>query len=393
MKNLHDLVSRHGGIRPAARALGIAESTLRGRLKAIGEEVPDEEGRASYRMAELETEVRALRAQLAASKKETLDEQFVKQRIFKLVQADPIVPKWLVTSRAPRSSPGVPTLLASDWHFGEVVDPSQVGGLNEYNLQIARRRARRLIETTIDLLRNHVVNANYPGIVFAIAGDMVSGDLHEELTATNEIEIMPTVMELFGTLCWCIETLADNFDRVFIPCCSGNHGRNTHKTRHKGRNFTNFDWLVYCLLAKRFEKDKRITFHIPNGPDTIYSVFGHRYLLTHGDKLGNGGDGIIGAIGPIIRGDHRRRGRQSQIGQPYNTLICGHYHQLIQLERVIVNGSLKGYCEYAYTNGYGFERPRQALWLTHPVHGITFSMPVNVDESPSSSDREWVKWA
>lgn len=393
MKNLHDLVSRHGGIRPAARALGIAESTLRGRLKAIGEEVPDEEGRAPYRMAELETEVRALRAQLAASKKETLDEQFVKQRIFKLAQVDPIVPKWLVTSRAPRSSPGVPTLLASDWHFGEVVDPSQVGGLNEYNLQIARRRARRLIETTIDLLRNHVVNANYPGIVFAIAGDMVSGDLHEELTATNEIEIMPTVMELFGTLCWCIETLADNFDRVFIPCCSGNHGRNTHKTRHKGRNFTNFDWLVYCLLAKRFEEDKRITFHIPNGPDTIYSVFGHRYLLTHGDKLGNGGDGIIGAIGPIIRGDHRRRGRQSQIGQPYNTLICGHYHQLIQLERVIVNGSLKGYCEYAYTNGYGFERPRQALWLTHPAHGITFSMPVNVDESPSSSDREWVKWA
>lgn len=384
-------VDRHGSIRGAARALGIAESTLRGRLRGAApanEALPPE-----YRMAELETEVKALRSQLAAAKKETLDEQFVKQKIFKLAQTEPTIPKWMVADRAAKSSPGVPTLLASDWHFGEVVDPNQVGGLNEYNLQIARKRARRMIEVTIDLLKNHLVNGNYPGIVFALAGDLVSGDLHEELTATNEIEIMPTVIELFGTLCWCIETLANEFGRVFVPCCSGNHGRNTHKTRHKGRNFTNFDWLVYCLLSKRFEGDKRITFQIPDGPDTVYSVYGHRYLLTHGDKLGNGGDGIIGALGPIIRGDHRRRGRQSQIGQPYDTLLCGHYHQLIQLERVIVNGSLKGYCEYAYTNSYGFERPRQALWITHPSQGLTFSMPVNVDEPKKSQSSNWVGWA
>jgi hypothetical protein len=387
--DLKKSVEKHGSIRGAARALGIPESTLRFRLKSEADETLPPE----YRSAELETEVKALRSQLAAVKRETLDEQFVKQRIFKLAQVDPAIPKWMISSRSPKSSPGVPTLLASDWHFGEVVDPHQVGGLNEYNLQIARKRVRRLIDTTIDLLSNHLVNGNYPGIVFALGGDMISGDLHEELTATNEIEVMPTVIELFGTLCWCIDRLVDEYGRVFVPCASGNHGRNTHKTRHKGRNFTNFDWLVYCLLAKRFENDPRITFQIPDGPDTVYSIYGHRYLLTHGDKLGNGGDGIIGALGPIIRGDHRRRGRQSQIGQPYDTLLCGHYHQLIQLERVIVNGSLKGYCEYAYTNSYGFERPRQALWITHETQGITFSMPVNVDEAGKPRSSAWVALA
>jgi hypothetical protein len=44
-----------------------------------------------------------------------------------------------------------------------------------------------------------------------------------------------------------------------------------------------------------------------------------------------------------------------------------------------VNGSLKGYDEYAYTNNFPFEPPTQALWLTHPEFGITISMPVFVD--------------
>ena len=60
--------------------------------------------------------------------------------------------------------------------------------------------------------------------------------------ATNEREIMPTLLDVHGLLIWCIETLAKEFGRVFVPCVTGNHGRNTHKIRAKGRNFTNFDW-------------------------------------------------------------------------------------------------------------------------------------------------------
>lgn len=393
MSNALDvLLSQYGTIKAVADALGVHPSTVKRRAAAgtldVSAATPTILTMASqeamvkdYRLAELETEVKALRSHIAATKKETLDEMFVKSKIIKLANTEPLVPDWIKhpKTKSKKSYPGTPTLFASDWHFGEVVDPSQVGGLNEYNMEIAGERCKRLIERTTNLLLDHFSYNDYPGIVFAIGGDMVSGDLHDELSATNEIEIMPTVIELFGKLSWCIDSLSSTFGKVYVPCVSGNHGRNTHKTRHKGRNFTNFDWLVYCLLQKRFEGNSNITFNIPNGPDCLYEVEGHKYLLTHGDKLGNGGDGIIGALGPVIRGDHRRRGRQSQIGQPYDTMLCGHFHQLIQLERIRVNGSLKGYCEYAYTNSYGFERPRQGLWLTHPEQGITFSMPVNVD--------------
>jgi hypothetical protein len=206
------------------------------------------------------------------------------------------------------------------------------------------------------------------------------------------MEMMPVLLDLWGALTWAIEALADSFGQVFVPCVTGNHGRNTHKIRAKGRNFTSFDWLLYAFLEKRFEGDDRVRFQIPDGPDCLYSVMGHRYLLTHGDQF-RGGDGMIGALGPIIRGDHRKRGRNAQVGMDYDTMLLGHWHQLIQLQRLIVNGSLKGYDEYAYSNNFPFEPPRQALWLTHPHHGITFSAPVNVERPKAKAAAPaWVAW-
>jgi len=173
---------------------------------------------------------------------------------------------------------------------------------------------------------------------------------------------------------------------------TGNHGRNTKKPRAKGRNYSNFDWLLYQFLAKHFEQDRRVQFLIPDGTDAHWTVFGHRYCMTHGDQF-RGGDGMIGALGPIIRGDHKKRSRNGQIDMGYDTLLMGHWHQLIQLQRVIVNGSLKGYDEYAAANNFGFEQPQQALWLTHAERGITFSMPVHVDERKKPQCAKWLEFA
>jgi hypothetical protein len=335
--------------------------------------------------------IRQLESASASQQEEQLTAEYIKKKIIKLRDSKTITPNWLIKKNEKKKFAGVPTLFASDWHWGEVVDPNQINGVNEYNMTIAQNRARTMVEKAIDLLQNYVANANYPGIVFVLGGDMVSGDIHEELMATNEKEIMPTVLDLFGVLSWCIHTLANEFGNVFVPCVSGNHGRNTHKIRNKGRNFTSFDWLLYQFLAKRFENDTRITFHIPDGSDAYYSVFGHKYLLTHGDQF-RGGDGVIGALGPIIRGDHRKRSRNSQIDMGYETMLLGHWHQLIQLERLIVNGSLKGYDEYAYSNNFGFEPPRQAMWITHPEHGITFSIPIYVDSKKRKIQKDWISW-
>lgn len=385
-----------GNVTRAAAALGISRSTLQSRLRiaqADSAQPVDCVTQASLNVEGLKDRIKTLEAELKFRLRETLDAEYIKEKIIGLTEAEVRPPAWLDRGTKVFTGAGVPTLFASDWHWGEVVDPKQINGVNKYNVAISQERARTLIEKTIDLLVNHLYMPNYPGIVFALGGDMVSGDIHEELTATNDLEMMPVVLDLFGVLRWCIERLADQFGKVFVPCVSGNHGRNTKKIRAKGRNFTSFDWLVYQFLSKHFENDARVRFLIPDGSDCHYVVMGHRYLLTHGDQF-RGGDGMIGALGPIVRGDHRKRSRNTQIDMGYDTMLLGHWHQLIQLQRLIVNGSLKGYDEYAYTNNFPFEAPRQALWITHPDHGITFSAPVNVGApgKPAKRASEWVSW-
>jgi hypothetical protein len=342
--------------------------------------------------AKLQDEVRELRARLTLKEKESLTDDYVKAKILGLANSPVEPPKWLNPSKVTRSGLMVPTLMLSDLHWGETVYPTQVNGVNEYSIAIAQRRLRTAIERTVDLCKLHMVDPHYPGIVCALGGDMLSGDIHEELSESNDLPVMPAMLDLFGCLIWAVGRLADEFGKVFLPCVTGNHGRNTRKPRAKSRNYSNFDWLLYQFLARHFAADKRVQFHIPDGSDAHWSVFGHRYCLTHGDQF-RGGDGMIGALGPIIRGDHKKRSRNGQIELGYDTLLLGHWHQLIQLQRLIVNGSLKGYDEYAASGNFGFEPPQQALWLTHSQRGITFSMPVHVEDRKKPVVQEWVRFA
>lgn len=397
-----DALITHGSQSAAARALGLNRNTYRDRLAEaqrrglqpdLRNSPPTPAGVATPGENDiLRDRVRTLETLLKQQRADELTAEQVRAAILQLTATPANPPTWLVPQKLPKGSPGTPTLFLSDLHWGEVVDASQIGGVNAYDVEIAQRRLRAVVEHAIDLLKYHMVNPSYPGLVLALGGDMVTGDIHEELSATNAMEIMPTFVDLYDSLVWAIGTMADVFGKVFVPCVTGNHGRNTHKIRAKGRNFTSFDWLVYVMLERHFKKDARISIYAPNGPDALYKVHNHRYLLTHGDQF-RGGDSMIGPLGPITRGDHKKRSRNSQIGQEYDTILMGHWHQDIRLRRLIVNGSLKGYDEYAYSNNFFFEPPSQALWMTHPEHGITFSMPVLAERGERKAPQEWASWS
>lgn len=342
----------------------------------------------------VKAELKRLKAENANLKESALTSETIRRLIISLARDvdKTSTPAWVLNTKKGHDGPGVPTLFMSDLHWGEVVHPTQVNGVNSYNLKTAHRRLDTLAESTVRLLQILSPKMEYPGIVLMFGGDMISGNIHDELATTNEINTMPTVLDLFGRLASFIVTMADNLGHVFVTGVTGNHGRDTHKIWAKDRHHTSFDWLLYCFLAKHFENDKRITFLIPDGPDAYFKIYNHRYLLTHGDQF-RGGDGMIGALGPIIRGDHKKRSRNGQIGMEYDTMCCGHWHQYMHLTRLIVNGSLKGYDEYAYSNNFPFEPPQQALWLTHPKYGITYRMPVYVDSRGKATERDWVSVA
>ena len=321
----------------------------------------------------------------------------IRREIFKLSEYTVDPPKWL-SQRGPTSgNRGCPIAVWSDFHYGEVIDPDQVGGVNKYNMNIAKSRFKTLVDSTIDICENHMgrTKVPYPGIVVALGGDLIGGDIHEELMVTNDRTPHQSVHDLTDLLGAGIETVASKFGRVFVPCVVGNHGRSTHKVRSKTRVYTNYDWSIYCNLEREYRKDKRITVMVPSETDAHFAVYGHRFLLTHGDSLGvKGGDGIIGAIGPIMRGLMKLHTSKAQIGQDFDTAIICHWHQFLPLPGIIVNGSFKGYDEYSMLRLRArYEKPTQALIFVHPDHGITVPWPVFLEkQSKVLSSKEWVKW-
>lgn len=341
----------------------------------------------------LRRQISDLKGAIRKEKENNLDTRVIRKEILKLADQDPTPPKWIAAPKKGSASVLVPITIWSDWHWCEVVRKEEIHGINEYNLTIARKRANVLVDRTIHLCNLFKADSKYPGVVICLGGDFFSGDIHDELRETNEITSISSILELLGVLKTAIQKMADHFGKVFIPAVAGNHGRTTHKPTYKMRAHTNYDWLLYNLLEKQFEGDNRIQFLIPEGADAYFKVFSHRYLLTHGDNLGvKGGDGIIGVIGPILRGNVKTSLSSSRVGLDYDTLLCGHFHQYTPLSQVIVNGNLKGFDEYAHLRLRAVpEPPQQALWLQHSEHGIIAHLPVYCEpKAVTNTPKDWV---
>lgn len=286
---------------------------------------------------------------------------------------------WIKGPREVKGNTGIPTLFLSDIHFDEVVRPEEVNHVNAYNHEIAVARIKHTFQTTVDLLKKHLFKPKYDGIICALGGDLLSGNIHEELAETNEQTILKSTLDLTDLLATGIGGLADEFGRVFVPCVVGNHGRLHKKPRYKQRIEQNYEWAIYQYLQRHFKNDSRVSFLIPDGPDAQWTVYGRTYNLNHGDQF-KGGSGISGIFSPLMLGMARKQKKQNAIGQPFDVMLNGHWHQYLHTDYLIVNGSIKGYDEFANMHNFNFEPPQQALFVSHPTKRETFRMPILCDK-------------
>lgn len=386
----------------AARRFGCDPRTARREAKRLkangrsGETRKPEPTPAEQRLVVgLQDEVARLRKQIKALHREELDTESVRAILGRLARATAQPPRWTIDPgrKGARGTPEVPVAVWSDWHMGEVVSLAETSGRNAYDPQIAEARVRRLVASTIALCRKHGPG-DYPGIVINLLGDFVSGGLHAELLKTDAEEAIPTVLRCVDLLIWALGEMIEAFGHVYCPCASGNHGRATQKPEFKRYVYKNYDWLIYQLLARHFAGDHRIVFDIPDTNEVHYRVFGQRYLAMHGDMLGvKGGDGIIGSLGPIARGETKVGKQAAALGLDYDVLVIGHWHQMLWLTRVIVSNTLKGWDEFA-KNALRAppSNPSQPLWFVHPRRGITSRWEIQVEEPKAGQGEEWVSF-
>lgn len=354
-------------------------------LKALSEaglkqEILSVQDQAGYEIAQLKSELESMKTYIRELEEDTVNATTLRDMI-----GSPDTTElgegtdWMTAPRKITSGlTGTPILFLSDIHFDEVVKPAQVNYLNEYNHEIAVRRMKHTFQTAVDLTKKHMMKPKYDGFICALGGDMLSGNIHEELRETNAQKINQSILDIGDLLADGIAGLADEFGRVFVPCVVGNHGRHDRKPRAKNAVFDNYEWLIYQYLVRHFKKDSRITFLIPDGFDAYFTIYGRHYCLTHGDQF-FGGAGIAGIFSPLMLGMARKQRRQTSVGEPFDVMMYGHFHQYLHTDLLFGNGSMKGYDEYAYKMNFPYEPPQQGLTIEHPEKRTTFRMPVLCD--------------
>lgn len=279
---------------------------------------------------------------------------------------------------------GVVTSIFSDNHFDEVVRPEEIFKANKYNRKIATQRAERYFEKLVELPREYLTNITYDGAAIFMLGDHFSGDIHEELRRTNASEMAGSVAYWLDPVSAGIKLLADEYGHVTLDCVVGNHGRNP-KDRYvpaKRPAESNIDYLLFALLERDFRGDERVEFNLALGSNTMRKIYDTSYLLTHGYEF-KGGNAIAGLFSPLMLGHHRKAKRQNALGMPFDVMCLGHFHQYtaVPSQGLIINGSTKGYDEYAFTSNFGVEPAQQAMWVTTPEHGASaFHVPIIVQD-------------
>lgn len=291
-------------------------------------------------------------------------------------------PEWMLHSAdgGSRSSLIVHT---SDWHAGEVVNPGEIEGMNSYGPRIMQERLHRLFSAACEIGMRWMDGAECDGVLLTLGGDLISGDIHEELLRTNALLSNAQVKLVVETAEAGIRLLLETYRHVHVAAVPGNHGRQTHKTTAKLSAGLSYDILAADMLRDRFRNDDRVTWQIAHGPDVRVPLYGRTILVTHGDKMGTGGgQGFAGPVLPIIRGANKVKLQSLSANLGCDLILSGHYHTSAAPPGILANGSVVGYSEFGNQIRAAVEPPKQ--WLARFSHkwGLCERLDVQLDEAP-----------
>lgn len=259
-------------------------------------------------------------------------------------------------------------LLWSDVHAGEVVVPAEVGGMNSYDWPVMLRRQRELFTA----VASYAAHRNYDvaELVVCGLGDILAGNIHDELKQTNALPLAEATVQAGLDLADWLEQFLDVFPRVRFAGVIGNHGRESHRPQAK-RKYSNADWVAYQIMRQRLSKNPAITFDIPKSARHPVKVYDSQLLLFHGDGVGP--SAMVGVPwGGIIRHVSRLRNQYAAFGLAIDHFLCGHFHEAnaVSAKRILVNGSVVGASEYSLDRFGEGSPPEQLLLTFNRNHGL-----------------------
>jgi len=260
----------------------------------------------------------------------------------------------------------------SDTHIGESVNLQQMGGMNQYDFEIFNNRLHGWAIQLLNLVTYRRNSADVNELVIPLLGDMVSGDIHEELSKTNIDHCMGQMIRGANLISQALRYLAPHFDSIKIPCVVGNHGRMTKKPPMKNK-YMDWDYLMYQWIAAFCRNHSNIEFDISQSFFHIFNVANRNILITHGDAVSGGGSqqSLMKTVSNL-----RSMLQYNQVGTEkthFDSVMLGHFHRVDEIDidtgELHICGCMKGPDEFSFQRMQKASSPKQILTYWHPTYG------------------------
>lgn len=374
------LVDTHGSVDGAFRASGMTmkawrahcrANDVRARLASVATPLArptPSVGDSVSREEILEQEVIDLRKQVKSARKlEVFDAKALAllEENVQALEADYTPIKLDVD---PKLTTHAHVLQWSDLHAAERVSYEAMSGLNEFNWDIMVERHQSMARA----IRSFKKNRPYPidELHIAAVGDMVTGDIHDELRETNEIVITEAAVKLGLFMADFVSAeLVPLYKRIILKAVVGNHGRTTAKPEFKNAH-KNWDWIAFKVMELRLAAFKNVIVEVPKSFEAVMTVFDKNILLFHGDGVPSNMPGV--PWGGIQRRTKELFDTWMSKGIYIDHFAYGHYHEanMTGQGRMWGNGSIKGPDEYSLKRFGGGRPPCQLLHTFHPTRGL-----------------------
>ena len=241
----------------------------------------------------------------------------------------------------------------TDTHFNTLLNESESLG-NSYNFDIASKRLKKFITETIKEFKLQNVTDCY----LFMTGDMCSSSRRlQEVLSMNSSICMATIIATKLLMQAIIEL--NKYFNVKISFCVGNESRINQDLYSSNAILSseNVDYLIAQNLKLLFEGKKGVEFidpkslvknfiEIPIDKDKTFNV-----VLTHGNQIKCEEKSYATIANQFLLNNKR-----------VDLILCGHYHHVVNFEKLSFAGSMIGQTEYSC--GLGFTtRASQSIYI------------------------------
>jgi len=272
-------------------------------------------------------------------------------------------------------SPITAVMQISDSHMGAVQMADEIEGFNEFNPDICERRSIKYVNRFIDWVGMHRSAYTLNDCAVLVTGDLIAGDIHDELKITNAFPSPVQVVRAAELLAKQIAMLAPHFNHVTVHfLVEDNHARLTKKPQMKEAGINSLNYVVGKMAEMYLKSHLNVEFNIYPLFEKVVTVSGRQYLISHGHK-------IVGWMGIPWYSIERRVSKESmarmqiimndlnmakQIG--FHKYIFGHWHTPFESPLYACCASIQGCDAYDHSQGR-FSLPSQSSWMVHSKHG------------------------